>query len=1182
MPNLSDPVSALSGVSASSAALLRELGISTIQDLASSALFSLAAEIARAQRLSLLGGKRHRVVVPLDLIDPPSRSVAVDEMATMPVSIIRSIGDVLSGRMERDLGVRTVADLAKWRPYETARGMLSEMAGGTAALAAEDPEMPSELVPSMGRYPTERIQYDVILLDRFLKATPPAGATTPPLTHVDPTTATGSAAPPRPIEESFTPIDVSKQPDAGFLYPAVGAVLTYNQSWYTLGLTLGQLLHSVALAPGETTRIAVIDWSRQQRAGTTEEITEGESLSAELTHGRAISEVTRAVAQEAQTGFSQASNLEGSYSFGSGTGASGSVMGFFGVAGASIANSAGYSQATSMAVSFGRRDVGAQMSQSINDRTQQAANATRNRRAAIVREVSQKESETLSTRALTNFNHMHALTIQYYEVVQLYRTTVELAKVRRCLLLPMKILDFTDINLVRRFRPVLRQATFSQEIRDLLADDMSVVIQGNVGPNGPSSDVAPQLQAWQAEASAASSLTLRGSRIGEWYVPRTTGTHGAELTWPAEAKVERITVTSPDGRVSHITNLPPGYHNWAHAHLAPMAGWGSLAITFAEKQPESVKLPIRVQLRVYLSNLNREFDYRHVVEIGSDTDAGRLGEPVPLITVKPPPSEALVVPHLRENALYYSQAIWKSMSSAALVAQFEGYTFQGRRLAEMVDFTPLATVGNYVAFGFHAKDDARWKQFLAEHPDLDLDDPANRVRSEDIVPVPSGGVFAEAVLGRFNSAEKLDITRFWNWQDSPIPITAPEIAPLQAGSRAQAENLTPGQLGQPVLNVVNAPAVPDPTGLSAVLTAVSNGAMFRDMSNAAQTAAAATEALKAGFQAAGHSEEMAVKYADLAASLMKANMAAKGGGTGAGGEAGGGTAPRSTSELPATPSNLGALVNKGRDLDQRQKAAAAESEWVPYPGSTGAPSSGDALSPPPPPIATTNEAANLYGTRPRSSGTTTKTTKAPMERVVQFFIMHEDSDIVVPGNYQFDIEEVVSGVGVSFQFSIGNGRRIGSTRLRIPAGTWNISGYVRIRLPDNVVEVPVTIVPGLAPVHFVAERSQLAGDKVHEVAKSMKVAEGDAVISLYLRPVIQEIKAEREVQLSADASGSAEVGVETKADIEAAGNAAVAEVKMSGGTAITAGYKVTGSVGASQKVTLTMAYKVIKTLKFDT
>jgi hypothetical protein len=57
------------------------------------------------------------------------------------------------------------------------------------------------------------------------------------------------------------------------------------------------------------------------------------------------------------------------------------------------------------------------MSQNIADSTHQAANAARNRRASVVREVSEAESERISTRTLTNYNHMHALSVQYYEVV---------------------------------------------------------------------------------------------------------------------------------------------------------------------------------------------------------------------------------------------------------------------------------------------------------------------------------------------------------------------------------------------------------------------------------------------------------------------------------------------------------------------------------------------------------------------------------------------------------------------------------------------------------------------------------------------------------------------------------------------------------------------------------------------
>lgn len=52
------------------------------------------------------------------------------------------------------------------------------------------------------------------------------------------------------------------------------------------------------------------------------------------------------------------------------------------------------------------------------------------------------------TRAITNFNHMHALTVQYYEVVQLYRTTVELAriKVQREIQLSAEATDSGDFN----------------------------------------------------------------------------------------------------------------------------------------------------------------------------------------------------------------------------------------------------------------------------------------------------------------------------------------------------------------------------------------------------------------------------------------------------------------------------------------------------------------------------------------------------------------------------------------------------------------------------------------------------------------------------------------------------------------------------------------------------------------
>ena len=36
------------------------------------------------------------------------------------------------------------------------------------------------------------------------------------------------------------------------------------------------------------------------------------------------------------------------------------------------------------------------------------------------------------------------------------------------------------------------------------------------------------------------------------------------------------------------------------------------------------------------------------------------------------------------------------------------------------------------------------------------------------ISLPTDGMIGEAVLGETNVSEKIDLTRFWNWQDSPI------------------------------------------------------------------------------------------------------------------------------------------------------------------------------------------------------------------------------------------------------------------------------------------------------------------------------------------------------------------------------------------------------------------------------
>jgi len=199
--------------------------------------------------------------------------------------------------------------------------------------------------------------------------------------------------------------------------------------------------------------------------------------------------------------------------------------------------------------------------------------------------------------------------------------------------------------------------------------------------------------------------------------------------------------------------------------------------------------------------------------------------------------------HLLENALHYSQAIWMDADPGTLAMQLSEYQFKGKRLIEYIDPSPLSTAGNFLVFRWKDEDSPEWQEWKEANVDQ------SKV-GVDLVSLPTGGVFAEAVLGRFNSAEKLDITRFWNWQDSPIPIQAPEIAAIQAGQHQISGAPQTGSLEAPIINIQTPQSLPDPTGMSSIISALTTANMFRDMSGAAQTAALAQAALQSASQGA--------------------------------------------------------------------------------------------------------------------------------------------------------------------------------------------------------------------------------------------------------------------------------------------------------------------------------------------
>lgn len=293
------------------------------------------------------------------------------------------------------------------------------------------------------------------------------------------------------------------------------------------------------------------------------------------------------------------------------------------------------------------------------------------------------------------------------------------------------------------------------------------------------------------------------------------------------------------------------------------------------------------------------------------------------------------VKYLNSNTAYYTNKIFKSLSDSEYLSLLSPYKHGGVSLLDAVDPKPKAISGNYLVFKLKniAKEHEDWIDALYKQQEI----------SSTLVPVPTGGVFAEAIQGRANSAEKLDITRFWNWQDSPLPHTAPDIAPIQSGSRATDPNVHPSNFSQPIVSISNGSQLPDPQGMGATLTAISSPNMFRDMSGMAHTASLALKALEeastASVATGGQASENLAKGLDftkeLASQIIKMtgdygqSLADTGFGamTGAMSNGANANSVNPVSEKPPadvafeSPTMTGATINQAKDMDDASKLA---------------------------------------------------------------------------------------------------------------------------------------------------------------------------------------------------------------------------------------------------------------------
>jgi len=659
---------------------------------------------------------------------------------------------------------------------------------------------------------------------------------------------------------------------------AHGHLLHFKQVWRADGYSLGDLLYSLPLAPGQKKQIVVIDFDRRQVAARAEQVTATDQLAGTTSRDRDITDIVNSTVSESSRGGSQANvsggggGIGGAYS----TGAFGIIAGVGG--GATNANSDAWQNSS--------RTIAGSSLQQIRDHTMQSASAVRGQRSTVIQTVQEGQATTVQTETVANNNHCHALTMEYFEVLRHLQVSQELADVQECLFIPLLMTTFDSAKALRwrqALRRFLRDPSLAGGFDALeriannylgvdfpmgrYADEVIQDLEGEllISFEFPRPADDPDAKFVQAHWDPLSFL-LPGNALILW---------NDYLSQKAQAERDQVFAAQIAPRLAEafISKMTFAYVDAAGVST-PIRLEPTLISSFVQGQPLYVTLrPTEAamppttrsnaaQFKI-MTSTNVPVDSKVLIHRGSvryrtGHMAGALFQDGWIETALRTDSPAVIatptnrwerrnpreedsglahrlLAHLNENSEYYHKAIWWSMDADRRHMILDGFVApnaNGRSVASVVENRLIGIVGNSlvmpVAPGFHL--DPTFRQDI-EHP-VDLlhlyapNTPIPPVR----VSVPTRGVFAEAVMGSCNSCEVKDDSLFWHWEESPTGDDPTAIQPVSTASRqTPPPALQPKPFPSPLVNLQNLASAPDPTGLAAALKLIATPNIFTNL-----------------------------------------------------------------------------------------------------------------------------------------------------------------------------------------------------------------------------------------------------------------------------------------------------------------------------------------------------------------
>lgn len=666
----------------------------------------------------------------------------------------------------------------------------------------------------------------------------------------------------------------------------------YKVSWYALGHSLGEILYSLPLAPGETVRLAVVDWSWDSLSARNESTRLTEDVLHRQHRDRTITETVNAAVRELQRGSSFMGGV--ATSAGASVGANLDPVGL----GGAIGNT--WSLGGSTATSEGSRELAAETVQRVVDSFSQASSAQREINSTVVVQARQEETESIQTRTFSNYNHSHTLTVLYYEVLRHYRVTVEWVRRRRAVLakVPKRVTVF-DVETILKYRFRLENALLDSTLKPGFdALEKREAIRNHQATHGIVAGVEPPPPWWEGDVELelfeigiwtnddtiqpivvyiiTAEEPLRSKKYQLDYVYKGSGgepyeNHNLNSGKRMETDQEQFTFLKITGQVP---GQPSVRIKWANVLGFQFEKWGDtewridhLSIRAWDQFGFAVDFtPGKVDVNLFV--LGRQ--------PGSQTFSAikRPGPRPPAPPVPLSPERTLsqeeawsikrLQDHLTAHINHYATRLQVETDPNEIAVAFEGEPWAPTMMDDHVEPTPLDIFGSYVAYPL-----ARQEAGIDDTVVVDLaaalngDDPARRqqaleriaamsevdqasvlarltlasAKSERLISMPTRGVFAEGKLGHCNVSERIDDTRFWKWEEHPLPVLAPEISPVTPVSPTpQPVNVAPTPFPQAIVNIAQPAPVPEPTGLAAALGLLGKADIFRDMSGRGEVA----------------------------------------------------------------------------------------------------------------------------------------------------------------------------------------------------------------------------------------------------------------------------------------------------------------------------------------------------------